>query len=143
MMSKAVQGSIVRVHYTGTLDDGEIFDSSRDRSPLQFIIGGGRLLKPFEDTVVGMAPGESRKVTIPPENAYGLHRKEMVMVVERDKLPSSIVPEVGMRLEIALDSRSNVMVEITEINGKEITLDANHPLAGKTIHFEIQLVEIF
>lgn len=142
-MSKAVQGSIVRVHYTGTLDDGEIFDSSRDRSPLQFIIGGGRLLKPFEDTVVGMAPGESRKVTIPPENAYGLHRKEMVMVVERDKLPSSIVPEVGMRLEIALDSRSNVMVEITEINGKEITLDANHPLAGKTIHFEIQLVEIF
>lgn len=143
MMSKAVQGSIVRVHYTGTLDDGEIFDSSKDRSPLQFIIGGGRLLKPFEDTVVGMAPGESRKVTIPPENAYGLHRKEMVMVVERDKLPSSIVPEVGMRLEIALDSRSNVMVEITDIKGKEITLDANHPLAGKTINFEIQLVEIF
>jgi len=142
-MSKAVQGSIVRVHYTGTLDDGEIFDSSKDRSPLQFIIGGGRLLKPFEDTVVGMAPGESRKVTIPPENAYGLHRKEMVMVVERDKLPSSIVPEVGMRLEIALDSRSNVMVEITDIKGKEITLDANHPLAGKTINFEIQLVEIF
>ncbi|MHC9543466.1 MAG: peptidylprolyl isomerase [Vulcanimicrobiota bacterium] len=142
-MSKAVQGSIVRVHYTGTLDDGEIFDSSKDRSPLQFIIGGGRLLKPFEDTVVGMAPGESRKVTIPPENAYGLHRKEMVMVVERDKLPSNIVPEVGMRLEIALDSRSNVMVEITEIKGKEITLDANHPLAGKTINFEIQLVEIF
>ncbi|MGV8118735.1 MAG: peptidylprolyl isomerase [Candidatus Xenobiia bacterium LiM19] len=142
-MSKAVQGSIVRVHYTGTLDDGEIFDSSKDRSPLQFIIGEGRLLKPFEDTVVGMAPGESRKVTIPPENAYGLHRKEMVMVVERNKLPSNIVPEVGMRLEIALDSRSNVMVEITEINGKEITLDANHPLAGKTITFEIQLVEIF
>jgi len=142
-MSKAVQGSIVRVHYTGTLDDGEIFDASKDRGPLQFIVGEGRLLKPFEDTVVGMAPGESRKVTIPPENAYGLHRKDMVTVVERNKLPPDIIPEVGMRLEIAQDSRSNALVEITGINEKEITLDANHPLAGKALHFEIQLIEIF
>ncbi len=141
-MAQAVIGNKVKVHYTGTLVDGEVFDSSRDRGPLEFTIGEGQLIPLFEDTVVGMKLGESRKVTIPPEKAYGLHRKEMVMAVERKKVSSFIKLEVGKRIEIGLDNGSRVRAEIIAFNEKGITVDANHPMAGKTLNFEIQLVEI-
>jgi len=139
---KAAKGNRVKVHYIGTLEDGEVFDTSRERGPLEFTIGEGQLIKAFEDTVPGMEPGESRKVTVAPENAYGLYRKEMVMIVERSKMPFSLTPRVGMRLEIAMDNKTRAMVAVTDVNDREVTLDGNHPLAGKTLNFEIELVEI-
>lgn len=141
-MSLAKLGDKVRVHYTGKLDDGTIFDSSIDRDPLEFTIGDGMIIPGFEQAVIGMSPGDSKVETIATENAYGPHLEEMVVVVDRQQMPPEIEPEVGQQLQIQQPTGQVIPVIITDVSSSAVTLDANHPLAGEELTFEINLVEI-
>jgi len=130
------------VHYTGRFEDGTVFDSSINSSPLQFVIGEGRLIPGFEQAVVGMSPGESKSTTIPPEEAYGPHHEQIVKVIDRKQVPPDLKLEVGQQLEIRRPDGQKTMVMVTDVSESTVTLDANHPLAGKGLTFDIQLVEI-
>jgi peptidylprolyl isomerase len=141
-MTQAKTGDNVKVHYTGRLDDGTVFDSSRDRDPLEFTIGTGSIIPGFENAVIGMAPGESKTETIPTAQAYGPYMDDMVLVVNREQMPMEIEPEVGQQLQLQHPTGEVIPVVITDISPSEITLDANHPLAGEDLIFDIQLVEI-
>lgn len=141
-MAEAKQGDKVKVHYKGTLDDGTIFDSSEGRDPLEFTIGDGNIIPGFEEAVIGMNPGESKSQHIPAEQAYGPKVPELVAEVEREQIPPHINPEVGQQLQIKQDDGQVTIVTITDVNDKTISLDANHPLAGKNLTFEITLVEV-
>ncbi|NOZ28837.1 MAG: peptidylprolyl isomerase [Chloroflexi bacterium] len=141
-MTQAKQGDTVRVHYTGKLEDGTVFDSSLDREPLQFTIGVGEVIPGFEQAVVGMSPGESKTAVIPADDAYGPHRQEMVLVVSRSQFPMGVQPEIGQQFQVGLQDGGTVIVMVTEVSETTVTLDANHPLAGKDLTFDIQLVEI-
>jgi len=141
-MTQAKQGDNVLIHYTGKLEDGTVFDSSRDRDPLQFSIGGGQVIPGFEAAVVGMAPGESKTETIDAEQAYGPHRSEMVMVVERNQIPDDIPLDIGQQLQLGGPQGQLVPVLVTEMSEENVTLDANHPLAGENLTFDIELVDI-
>ena len=141
-MTHAKVGDTVTVHYTGRLDDGTVFDSSVNRDPLQFTIGQGELIPGFEQAVVGMSPGESKTETIPFERAYGPYREEMVIEVDRQQIPSEIEPAVGQQLQVREETGAVIPVVITDVTDESITLDANHPLAGEELTFDIQLVSI-
>ncbi|HEC23760.1 MAG TPA: peptidylprolyl isomerase [Chloroflexi bacterium] len=141
-MAQAKSGDTVRVHYTGKLVDGTVFDSSVDRDPLEFTIGAGQVIPGFEEAVVGMAPGDSKTATIPSAMAYGPHHAEMVLVVARTEFPEDLNPEIGQLLQIRQPDGQSFVVTVTEVSGTSVTLDANHPLAGKDLVFEIQLMEI-
>ncbi|HIK14304.1 MAG TPA: peptidylprolyl isomerase [Leptolyngbyaceae cyanobacterium M33_DOE_097] len=141
-MSLAKLGDKVRVHYTGKLDDGTVFDSSIDRDPLEFTIGDGMIIPGFEQAVIGMSPGDSKVETIATENAYGPHLEEMVVIVDRQQMPPEIEPEVGQQLQIQQPTGQVIPVIITDVSPSAVTLDANHPLAGEELTFEINLVEI-
>jgi peptidylprolyl isomerase len=141
-MTQAKKGDTVNVHYTGKLKDGTVFDSSVDREPLQFTISEGRILPGFEQGVIGMKPGDTKTVSIPADKAYGLHRKDLVLVVDKSKIPSHLKPEVGQQLKLNQPDGRAVPVRVTDISQSKVTLDANHPLAGKDLTFEIELVEI-
>lgn len=141
-MATANQGDIVDVHYTGHLEDGTVFDSSRERQPLRFTIGEGQVIPGFEQAVIGMEPGDSRKQKLEPEQAYGSRREDMVMEVERDQMPDDLDPEVGRQLQLRLQNDQTVPVVITEVADETVTIDANHPLAGKTLIFDIELIDI-
>ncbi|NJL44997.1 MAG: peptidylprolyl isomerase [Leptolyngbyaceae cyanobacterium SM2_3_12] len=141
-MTQAKLGDSVSIHYTGKLEDGTVFDSSRDRDPLQFDLGGGQVIPGFEAAVVGMAPGESKTEVINPEQAYGSHRDEMVMVVERQQIPADIPLDLGQQLQLRGPEGQLVPVLITDLSEAQVTLDANHPLAGETLIFDIELVDI-
>ena len=141
-MAQAATGDTVRVHYTGTLDDGTVFDSSSGREPLEFTIGRGQVIPGFDSTVDGMNPGEYETVKIPAEEAYGPHREEMMLEVDRAQVPAELNPQVGERLEIKQQNGQSVPVTVTAITETLITLDGNHPLAGQALTFEIELVEI-
>lgn len=132
----------MKVHYTGKLDDGTVFDSSRDREPLEFTLGGGQVIPGFEEAVRDMEEGEETTVTIPPEEAYGQRQDQAVIEVAREQLPDEIKPEVGMQLEVLSAGGGSFPARITEMNDRTITLDANHPLAGERLTFEIELVEV-
>jgi len=135
-------GNIVKVHYTGKLDDGTIFDTSVEREPLEFTIGAGQMIPGFEGVVRGMQVGQVKTVTIPAEEAYGSHNEDMVLVVERDKLPENLNPVVGQRLEKQQENGNTAVLVVIDFSDTTITLDANHPLAGKALTFEIELLEI-
>jgi len=141
-MAQAKHGDTVKVHYTGKLEDGTIFDSSIKRDPLQFKIGVGQVISGFEQAVVGMSPGESKNTKVPSDKAYGSYRKEMVMAVDRDKFPANIKPEVGQQYQIPQEGDRKTVVTVTDVSESSVTLDANHPLAGKDLTFDIQLIEI-
>jgi peptidylprolyl isomerase len=141
-MAQAQPGDTVKVHYIGKLDDGTIFDSSAARDPLQFSIGEGRVIPGFEQAAIGMSPGDSKTVTIPAEQAYGSHRPELVMVVERQRMPADLSVEVGQQLEIRQSNGQVIPVIVTDVSESKVTLDANHPLAGQDLTFEIELVEV-
>lgn len=141
-MAQAQPGDTVKVHYTGKLEDGTIFDSSAERDPLQFSIGEGRVIPGFEQAAIGMSPGDSKTVTIPAEQAYGSHRPELVMVVERQRMPADLSVEVGQQLEIRQSNGQVIPVIVTDVSESKVTLDANHPLAGQDLTFEIELVEV-
>lgn len=141
-MVQAKAGDTVRVHYSGFLDDGTVFDSSLDREPFEFTLGQGMVIPGFEDAVVGMDVGETKTVNIPSERAYGPYRDELLVSVERSQVPPDIEPDLGMELQIRTPEGTVTNVTITEMDEESITLDANHPLAGKDLIFEIKLVEI-
>ncbi len=141
-MAQAKTGDTVKVHYTGKLDDGTVFDTSADREPLQFTIGQGQLIPDFEQAVVGMNPGESKTVQIPSDNAYGPHHEEMVMEVRRKEFPADLDPEVDQRLQVQQQDGQTFAVTVTAVSESSVTLDANHPLAGKDLTFDVQLTEI-
>lgn len=140
--TQAKLGDNVCIHYTGRLEDGTVFDSSRDRDPLQFSLGGGQVIPGFEAAVVGMAPGDSKTEVINAEEAYGPHRDEMVMVVERTQIPEEIPLDIGVQLQLRGPQGQLLPVLVTELSDAEVTLDANHPLAGETLIFDIELVDI-
>jgi len=135
-------GDTVKVHYTGTLDDGRVFDTSKDRDPLEFKVGEGQIIPGFEEGVVGMEVGETRDIEVTPENAYGSRREELVMEVPVGEFPDHIEPEVGMQLQIKQQDGTPFGVVITDVADEAVTLDANHPLAGQTLYFQVELVEI-
>jgi peptidylprolyl isomerase len=138
----AQEGDTVQVHYTGTLEDGTVFDTSVGREPLQFTIGAGQMVPGFEQGVLGMKLGESKAITILPEQAYGPYYEDRVWVLDRAQLPPGLEPEVGQHLQMASAQGQIIVVTVTEVSATNITVDANHPLAGKTLTFEIQLVAI-
>lgn len=141
-MVHAKQGDTVKVHYTGKLEDGTVFDSSVDREPLEFAIGTGSLIPGFEQAVVGMSPGESKTERIIADQAYGQHREDMVLVVDRQQMPEDMQVGIGQQLQIRQQTGQTVPVVVTDVSDAEVTLDANHPLAGENLTFDIQLLEI-
>lgn len=141
-MAAAKSGDTVKVHYTGKLDDGTVFDSSADREPLEFKLGAGQIIPGFEEAVLGMNPGDSTTTKIPKEKAYGERKDENILTVERGRLPDDIKPEVGHMLTVSQPDGSSFNVTVIDLNDKEVTLDGNHPLAGKDLTFDIELVEI-
>jgi peptidylprolyl isomerase len=143
-MAQAKHGDSVSVNYTGKLDDGTVFDTTSDRYPMQFTIGGGQVIRGFEQAIVGMSPGESKTVTISVDDAYGPRNEKMVRTVDRDRLPADQKLEVGQRLQLSRSGSEGetASATITDISGESVTLDGNHPLAGKNLTFDIQLVEI-
>lgn len=142
MTQQAKTGDKVKVHYTGKLDDGTVFDSSTDRSPLEFKIGEGRIIPGFEKAVVGMQPGESKDETIPAEHAYGPRRDELMIQVDREEIPADINIEVGQHLQVTHPDGQEIPVMVQGVTETTVTLDANHPLAGKELTFDIQLIGI-
>jgi peptidylprolyl isomerase len=140
-MESAERGRTVRVHYTGTLEDGSVFDSSHGGEPLEFTLGSGQVIPGFDEAVADMRVGESKSVTIPAEEAYGPHRDELLLVIDRDQLPDEMVPEVGQTLQMS-DGRQTFPVSIREVGKDQVVLDANHPLAGKDLTFDLTLVEV-
>ena len=140
-MEKVKPGDTVRVHYTGRLEDGTVFDSSEGREPLRFTVGEGQVIPGFEQAVIGMEPGESRTAKIPEDQAYGPRRDEMVATVDADQFPEDVAPEVGQQYRIDRGEEDSLIVVVTEVSDEGVTLDGNHPLAGRELVFEITLVE--
>jgi peptidylprolyl isomerase len=141
-MAQAQLGDTVQVHYTGRLTDGTVFDSSQQREPLEFTLGQGQLIPGFEQVVLGMTPGESKTGTISSAQAYGAHQSELLLNVERAQFPQDIQPHVGQELQMSRPDGSAVPVVVTAVTASQVTLDANHPLAGKDLIFDITLVAI-
>jgi FKBP-type peptidyl-prolyl cis-trans isomerase 2 len=141
-MAQAKEGDTVRVHYSGFFEDGSIFDSSLKREPFEFTIGQGMVISGFENAVIGMQQGETETVAISPENAYGLYRNDLVVIIPKAQVAKDIDPEIGMRLQLRSPEGAITDVMVTEVTEENVTLDANHPLAGKNITFEIKLLEI-
>jgi peptidylprolyl isomerase len=141
-MTRAKQGSLVRVHYTGRLEDGTLFDSSLERGPLEFTVGDGKIIPGLEAAIVGMRSGEKKTAWVPPEQAYGPYQSGMVFVVARKQIPDDLTPEAGQKLEIQHSDGRTAQLLVTAVTDATVTLDANHPLAGKTLIFEIELLDV-
>lgn len=141
-MAQAKEGDEVQVHYTGRLEDGTVFDTSEDGEPLSFTIGENRVIPGFEEAVTGMQPGESKTTEVEPEQAYGEHREDMVMEMDRGQIPNEVDPEVGQQLQLRLENGQTVPVLITALGEDSVTIDANHPLAGRKLIFDIEVVDV-
>jgi peptidylprolyl isomerase len=141
-MSQAKNGDTVKVHYTGTLEDGTVFDSSKDREPLEFTLGRGQLIRGFEDAVMGMSVGETKTIKVPSDEAYGPHKDDLMLQFSRTDFPPSIEPKEGLVFNLKSPDGRVMIAEIAKISDDSVTLDANHPLAGKDLTFKIDLVEI-
>jgi peptidylprolyl isomerase len=136
------KGDSVKVHYKGTLKDGTVFDSSEGREPLAFTMGEGSMIRGFENAVYGMEAGQTKTVTIPAAEAYGPRREDMMLEVKREQLPPGMNPRIGDQLQMQRRNGGATMVTIVKVSEGAVTLDANHPMAGKDLTFEIKLVEI-
>lgn len=141
-MTTAKNGDNVKIHYTGTLNDGSVFDSSAGRAPLAFRLGSGQVIPGFDEAVLGMTIGDSKTVVIPPAKAYGTRNEELVISVPRNQVPPEIKPEVGLKLQMGGANGELVMVEVVGVDDDHIALDANPPLAGQELTFQIELVAI-
>ncbi len=138
----AQKGNKVKVHYTGRLNDGNVFDSSVNRQPLEFKLGEGQMIPGFEQAVLGLQEGEKVTATIPANDAYGERRNDLIFNVPRTNVPENIDPRVGQKLSIKQPDGQMIPVTVTDANEEAIVLDANHPLAGKDLIFDIEVVEI-
>ena len=141
-MAQAQIGNEVEVHYKGFLDDGTVFDTSEKKDPLKIVLGEKKLIADFEDAIVGMTEGEKKTISITPENAYGTYKKELMLKIDKNKLPDHIKPELEMQLKINREDGDDFVVRITEIADETLTIDGNHPLAGKKLNFDIHLVKV-
>ncbi len=141
-MSQAADGNTVKIHYTGTLEDGSQFDSSEGREPLEFTIGSGQVIVGFDNACRGMIVGDKKTVTLPPDEAYGEHNPEMVAEVERSMMPDDLEPEIGMPMHAQGPNGEMLNFVIIDFNDETVTVDGNAPLAGKALTFEIEMVEI-
>jgi peptidylprolyl isomerase len=141
-MSQAKSGDTVKIHYTGKLNDGTQFDSSQGREPLEFTLGSGQVIPGFDKAVDGMKVGESKQVNIAPEDAYGPRHEQMIQEVPRTALPEDLQPEEGMGLEAQGQDGQRLSLTVTAVSEESITVDGNHPLAGETLNFDIELVNI-
>ncbi|MBD3162631.1 MAG: peptidylprolyl isomerase [Candidatus Eisenbacteria bacterium] len=141
-MAEAKKGDTVKVHYTGKLKDGTVFDTSRDREPLEFKLGEGRIIPGFEKAVLGMSVGEEKTAQVESDEAYGPRTDEMVLTVDREKIPENIEPKVSQPIQIRLSNGETRVAQITHVTESSVTLDANHPLAGLDLTFAIELMEI-
>jgi peptidylprolyl isomerase len=141
-MPDARSGDTVRIHYTGTLSDGSTFDSSQGRAPLEFTVGSGEIIPGLDRAIEGMTVGETKTVTVPAAEAYGDHDPDGVQSIPRDQVPDHIPLDPGTQLELQTMDGRTLPVTVTEVTADAITLDANHPLAGKDLTFKVELVEI-
>lgn len=141
-MSVATKGNAVKVHYTGKLQNGTVFDSSANREPLEFTLGDGNMIKGFDTAVEGMEVGQEKSVTIPCGEAYGEKREDMMLEIPKTQVPEHITPEIGMELSLQNQAGQPVPVKVAAVDEEKIVLDANHPLAGEDLLFDITLVEI-
>ena len=141
-MRTVKEGDLVTVHYTGTLENGEVFDSSEGKEPLNFQVGSGMVIQGFNDAIVGMAEGEEKEFTLSPEQAYGYRDERLVKDVPKQMLGGKFEPEVGMMLAIQMEDGSRVPAMITEVKDDSIIIDLNPPLAGKTLNFKVKVVKI-
>jgi len=142
-MTQAENGKMAKVHYTGSLSDGTVFDSSRERDPLEFAVGAGQVIKGFDDAVSDMQVGETKTVTVPADEAYGPQHKELIVEVPHSQFAEGLVPEIGMQLQSENgEGQPPTIVTVTAIDDDKVTLDANHPLAGQDLIFEIELMEL-
>lgn len=141
-MAQAQRGDTVRVEYTGKFEDGTVFDTSEDREPLEFTIGADEVIPGFEATVQGMRPGENATAELSPEEAYGERRDDLIFEVDRDEISGEVELEVGDEVELHGEDGSTVPAMIVELDESSVTLDANHPLAGRTLTFDVELVTI-
>jgi len=141
-MEEAKSGDTVRVHYTGQLDDETVFQSSTGREPLEFTIGEERIIPALENSVIGMKPGDAKTVKLSAEEAFGSYREDLVRTVERSQFPADFEPQVGQRLSLSEPSGREIAVTVTDFSEANVTLDANHPLAGEDLIFNLELVEI-
>ena len=141
-MTQAKSGDEVTVHYSAKLEDGTEFDTTRDSDPLKFKIGSENVIPGFEESIISMKIGDKKNVTIQPDNAYGQWRKELILNIQKSDFPENINPEVGKRLQIRQRDGQPINVVIADMKEDTVILDANHPLAGKTLVFDIVLIEI-
>jgi peptidylprolyl isomerase len=142
-MSQAKDGDSVRVHFTGKTDDGNVFASSYGQEPLEFRIGEGQMLPGIEKAITGMNVGEQKITYLSPEDGYGPHMQELILEVEKKEFPKGFNPEVGMMLQVPQPDGLTAILTILAVEEKLVKLDANHPLAGKNLTFELELLEIF
>lgn len=141
-MATAKTGDVVQVHYTGRLENGTVFDSSREREPLAFTLGAGQVIQGFDQAVDGMHVGESRETRIDVDEAYGPRRDDLMLDMPAEQVPDGMELEVGMRLELRQPDGQAVPVTVAEVADESVKLDANHPLAGEPLTFELELVAI-
>ena len=141
-MATAKSGDTVHIHYTGRLEDGTVFDSSQGREPLRFTLGEGQVIRGFEEAVEGLEVGEKTSTSIPPELGYGERTDKLVMRLGRDQLPPGLEAEVGQQLEMTTQDGQRIPVAVTDLTDDSVELDANHPLAGRTLNFDVELVAI-
>ena len=141
-MTQAKHGDTVRIHYTGRLTDGTQFDSSDGRDPLEFQLGSGQIIKGLEEQVQGMSVGTRETVTIPADAAYGAHRPEGVQTVPRTQIPDGVDTSVGARLQATGNDGQTMVLTVIDTSEEAVTVDANHPLAGKDLVFDVELVEV-
>lgn len=138
----AKEGDTVKIHYTGTFDDGNVFDSSEKRDPIEFVVGEGKVIKGFDKAVTGMKVDEEKDVKISPAQGYGERDDRLVRPFPKSKLPPEPKPQPGMILSLKGPNGQTVMAKIDSIDGDDVLLDFNHPLAGKNLNFKLRLVEV-
>jgi len=141
-MTQASKGDTVRIHYTGRLTDGTEFDSSEGRAPLEFQVGSGQIISGLDARIEGMNVGEKATVTIPAAQAYGEHRPEGVQTLPRERIPENVDVSLGARLQATSPDGQQMTLTVIDVNDAEVTVDANHPLAGKDLVFDVELVEV-
>lgn len=141
-MTAVTTGAKVKLHYTGTFDDGEVFDSSRGRDPLEFEVGAGQVISGFDKAVMGMKVGDSKTVRLVEDEAYGPYNEEMVFPADPEQFEEGLTPEIGQQFQTQLEDGTPLLLTVTAVEEEKIILDANHPMAGKPLNFDLEIVEI-
>lgn len=143
LMKEVKKGSLVKIHYSGRLEDGSSFDSTQGKKPLEFKVGGGQVFPAFENELIGLKEGDKKSFILKPEDAYGFSREELIVEVLRRNLPADLNPHVGQQIEIKQKKTGKItQAEIIRLAENSVTINANHPLADKTLHFDVEIVSI-